>query len=295
MAKRVLITGSTGMLGKDIYSEFAKNGLSVFGVDLIKSSILQNKFQRIGDLTDKEFIISILKEIKPDIIIHCAAIVNLETCENNKELANAVHVNVTKCLAQYKPNETKLIYISTDSVFDGLKGNYKETDKTNPINYYAESKLNGEKEVRFNPNHIIVRTNIFGFNIPLRNSLSEWAIKSFKSNQIISGFDDVIFNAIYTKDLAKAIHQLLKQKFIGTINVASKESISKYEFLKYLALKSSYNDASITKSSIKEMEFKIPRPQNTSLNVNKAKEWCTIPSIYKSIDHFIDNLKMEKI
>jgi dTDP-4-dehydrorhamnose reductase len=293
--KRILITGTSGMLGKDIFYEFVKDDNIVFGVDLKVNPLLPIHLQKIGDLTDKEFVLSILKEVKPDIIIHCAAIVNLETCEKNKELADKIHVDATKLLAQYRPSSTKIIYISTDSVFDGIRGNYTETDQPNPLNYYAKSKLTGENVAKLNPNYIVVRTNIFGFNIPLRSSLAEWAIKSFKTNNKISGFEDVIFNAIYTKDLAVGLRQLVEGNFIGTINIASKGSISKYDFLKYLALKSSYNVANISKSSIKEMDFKINRPDNTTLNVNKAKEYCTIPSVHNSIDHFIDNLKKERI
>jgi dTDP-4-dehydrorhamnose reductase len=293
--KTVLITGTNGMLGKDIYNDLFNKGFIVFGVDLIKNPILPDQFQRIGDLTEKNFIISVLEEINPDIIVHCAAIVNLENCQNNKELAYAVHVNVTKCLAQFKPINTKLIYISTDSVFDGVKGNYKETDKPNPINYYAESKLEGEKMTELNPNHIIIRTNIFGFNIPLRGSLCEWAIKNLQSNRAIKGFPDVVFNAIYTKHLAIIISKLIKIDFNGLINVATINTLTKYEFLSLIIKNMGFDQKLISKSLSININFAVSRPLITNLNTKLLQKIMTVPSMEEGIIDMVKEYKKQII
>jgi dTDP-4-dehydrorhamnose reductase len=293
--KRVLITGTNGMLGKDIYNDLINNDFIVFGVDLIKNSILPDQFQRVGDLTEKDFIISVLEEIKPDIIVHCAAIVNLESCQNNKELAYSVHVNVTKCLAQFKPIRTKLIYISTDSVFDGVKGNYNETDKPNPINYYAESKLEGEKMTKLNPNHIIIRTNIFGFSTPLRGSLSEWAIKNLQNNKPISGFADVVFNAIYTNHLATIISKLIKIDFKGLINVASINALNKYEFLSLLIKNMGFDQKLISKSLSVDINFAVLRPLITNLNTQRLQKLMTVPSMEEGIIDMVTDYEKQRI
>ncbi|MCK4664607.1 MAG: SDR family oxidoreductase [Bacteroidales bacterium] len=285
--KRVLVTGTSGMLGKDIFFELVNNDYIVFGVDLKNNPILPEQFQKIGDLTEKNFTLSVLEKIKPDIIIHCAAVVNLETCQNNKLLAHTVHVDVTNWLAQFKPNDTKLIYISTDSVFDGEKGNYKETDKPHPLNYYAISKLDGEQMAKLNPNHIIIRTNIFGFDNPLRGSLSEWAIKNFQKNTPIQGFTDVIFNAIYTKHLAKIILSLVKSDFRGLINVASKNIVSKYEFLSILINQMGVSQSLISKSLSSEVSFAISRPLITNLDIQQIQQLTTIPTIEEGIKEMV--------
>jgi dTDP-4-dehydrorhamnose reductase len=286
---KILITGHAGMLGKDIFFEFVNNGYIAFGVDLKNIYLLTKNFQKIGDLSDKDFTVSILEEIEPDVIIHCAAIVNLDTCENNKELAHALHVDVTKRLAEFKPNKTKLIYISTDSVFDGKKGNYKETDKPHPLNYYAISKFEGEQMAKLNPNHIIIRTNIFGFNLPLRNSLAEWAIKNLQNNNPIKGFTDIIFNAIYTKHLAEIILNLVEINFCGLINVGSENTINKYEFLSVLAKQMGFSQELISKSLSIDLNFPISRPLITNLDIQQIQKFITIPPIEEGIKDMIND------
>ncbi len=290
---RALITGSSGMLGKDLFFEFEKRGFFVIGVDKEVHPEIPQDLQEIGDLSDEEFTKSVLQKIRPHLIIHCAAIVNLTLCEENKELANKLHTEVTKWLAQYNTNKTKIIYISTDSVFDGKKGNYQENDIPNPLNYYAQSKLSGERSAMLNPNHIVIRTNIFGFNLPLRNSLAEWAIKNLENNVQIKGFDDVYFNAIYTKQLGDIIYQLVKKEFTGLINLASKKFISKFEFLSYLAKKLGYSERLVNKSLIENAIFEIARPLNTTLSVEKASRILKLPTIFEGIDQLVINYKSQ--
>ncbi len=285
--KKVLITGSSGMLGKDIFSSFSKMNYSVFGVDLVKSEKLPDNYQLTGDLTNVFFLSSVLKKIKPDIIIHCAAIVNLHTCEEKKDLAYGLHVKVTQRLAQFNPGKTKIIYISTDSVFDGKKGNYSEEDTPNPLNYYAKSKLEGEKVAQNNPNHIVIRTNIFGFNIPLLNSLAEWAIQNITQKNSIHGFSDVVFNAIYTKHLSKIIVDLVQNNFTGLINVASANSMNKYEFLIKITKALGQPKKLIQESNSKGFNFTVQRPLNTSLNVQKISRLVRLPQMTDGINDMI--------
>lgn len=288
---RILITGSSGMLGKEIFNEFLKNDNNVFGVDLKSNSSLPERAQIVGDLTEKKFVLSVLKDIDPDIIIHCAALVNLDTCEKNKGIADKIHVAATKLLSQYKSGSTKLIYISTDSVFDGKKGNYLETDKPNPINYYAKSKLAGELKAKFNSNHIIIRTNIFGFNTPLKGSLAEWAINNLENNKAIKGFTDVVFNAIYTKHLAKIISTLCSIDYKGTINIASANKVSKYEFLRLLSQELNFSKLLLGESTSKDINFTIPRPKITSLNTDKIQKITILPSVEEGIIDLVNDYK----
>jgi dTDP-4-dehydrorhamnose reductase len=267
--KKILITGSSGMLGKDIYSIFAKsNNFSVYGLDKIADKRIPNENQFIGDLTDDEFLTGVLKTCKPNIIIHCAAIVNLQTCETDKELANSVHVESTRVMANFNSIKSKLIYVSTDSVFDGEKGNYLETDETCPLNYYAKSKILGEDAAKINPNHLVIRTNIFGYNIPLKKSIVEWAIENFNQENKVSGFTDIIFNAIYTKHFAKILFKLVENDIIGTINLASSNIMSKYSFLKYFKCIYSGNSELIESSLSEKIKFDIDlvTTRNSGLN-----------------------------
>lgn len=288
MINSIIITGSSGMLGKDIYSIFAKsNNFTVYGLDKIAHKRIPNENQFIGDLTDVEFLTGVLKTCKPSIIIHCAAIVNLQLCETNKALADSVHVESTRLMANFNPIKTKLVFVSTDSVFDGEKGNYLETDETSPLNYYAKSKLLGEEITKINPNHLVIRTNIFGYNIPLKKSLAEWAIENFNQVNKVSGFTDIIFNAIYTKHFAKLLFKLVENDIIGTINLASSNIMSKYSFLKYFKCIYSGNAELIEPSLFEKINFDIKRPKNTTLNMSKLMNITYVPTIEEGINELV--------
>lgn len=288
---KLLVTGSSGMLGKDIVEIFTNNTkFKIHGFDLIKSKNSNVNFcQHILDITDLRQLREKLEEIKPEIIIHTAAIVNLKLCEDNFSLANKIHVDVSREFAKTK---AKIIYISTDSIFNGKKGDYSELAIPDPINNYAKTKYLGELAIQANnQNHIIIRTNIFGFNLPLKGSIVEWALNCFEKNEDINGFVDVFFNAIYTKHLAVAINQLVEIDFKGIINIGSTNTFSKYEFLRILAQKNGFQLSKIKETSIGDINFEIPRPTNTVLNIDKAQEFINLPSIEEGLELLIHDFK----
>jgi dTDP-4-dehydrorhamnose reductase len=289
--KKVLVTGASGMLGSSIVEKFLNEGWFVYGFDKTsRLKSLSNYKEELFDLTDLELLKEKLSLINPDLIIHAAAIVNLNTCEINNELAIKLHIDSSRVLASLG---AKIIYISTDSVFNGKKGDYTEESIPDPLNNYARTKLIGEYAVSANnPNHIIIRTNIFGYSLPLKGSFCEWAIKSFENKENINGFDDVIFNAIYTKHLAERIFKIVDTDLKGIINIASADYISKYQFLKYLALKFEESDERVNKTISSDFHFQIARPLNTTLNISKAQKIFSIPSIYEGIDQmYADYIK----
>lgn len=268
---RILVTGSSGMLGKDIVEVLSSDAdRSVFGFDRAANPYLSANHQVIGDLTDLRFLSSSLDKINPDVIIHCAAIVNVDECETNKRAAEALHHDVTEILARYKSGSTRFIHISTDSVFDGQESDYTEEDMPNPINYYAKTKRDGEIVVlENNHNAVVIRTNIYGFHLEHGKSLVEWAIDNLKQGKSISGFTDVYFNPVYTKQLGEVIRDIIPLKYFkGILNVASKEYLSKHEFLLRIAQQFNFNTDLITKNSVKKFQFSAPRPVNTTLNVD---------------------------
>jgi dTDP-4-dehydrorhamnose reductase len=269
---KVLITGSGGMLGKDIFYLFSEDkNFIVYGLDKLPLEKLDN--QIAIDLLDENSLRKTLEKIKPDIIIHCAAMVNVDECEKNKKSAFDLNVRTTDFLSQYQPLNTKFVYISTDSVFDGQTGNYSEESSPNPLNYYAITKLEGEKCVQKNNRQaIILRTNIYGFHHRKGNSLVEWAIENFRNNQSVNGFTDVIFNPVYTKQLARIIKLCLEKNFTGILNVASDSVLSKYDFLIKLADAFGYSSELVKKTSVDLFNFTASRPKNTCLNVQKLKK-----------------------
>lgn len=268
--QKVLITGAAGMLGSAIANRMLNDkNFKIYGTGRSNANTLYSYTK--ADLLNDEGLNQLINSTKPDIIIHCAANVNLNDCELNKPEANKIHVDVTKKLASYKPGKCRFIYISTDSVFDGKQGNYSEEDKTSPLNHYALSKLEGEEAaIEANHNSLIIRTNIYGFNHNKNgNSLFEWIYKNLKSHHSISGFTDIYFNPLYTVQLAELIITLINKNITGSINAGCKEKISKYQFALFVADAFKFERSLIKASLSDEMPSILQRPKNTTLNINK--------------------------
>ena len=258
---KILILGSSGMLGREFVNIF-KSKYEVYGIDINNIENLGDRYFCINLLNQKE-IEQFLEKKLFDIIINSVAIVDLKKCETDKKLAEDLHVNLNKSFIEYcNKNNTKYIYISTDSVFDGEIGNYKEDSIVRPLNNYAYTKFLGEKEVEKIKNHIIVRTNILGYT-ENQNSLFKWAYENLKDNIEINGFEDVIFSPISVFRLSELIDELVKINYQGLINVVNDTVLSKYEFLNILK-EMMLSNSKINKVKIQNTD--IIRHKNTSLN-----------------------------
>jgi dTDP-4-dehydrorhamnose reductase len=210
---------------------------------------------------------------KPDIIINCAALTNLEQIESNSKKAYLVNAYGVKNIADVcKRNKIKMIHISTDSVFDGTQGMYSESDIPNPVNEYAKSKKLGEDFVKnILDDYIIIRTNFYGFNSE-ENFLFNWVLKNLKNKQPIIGFSDVMFNPLEIRNLINMIYELMNKDFMGIIHLASNEVISKYEFIIEVAKILNLDSELIVKGNIKNSNLIAKRPLNTSLSNQQAKK-----------------------
>jgi dTDP-4-dehydrorhamnose reductase len=292
---KILITGFSGMLGADIAEIFTYNlSNQVFGICRNYSETKLKNINEINiDVTNINAFSKVLKEIKPNLIIHCAALVDVDKCELEKEYADNLHARFLDSILIHSPN-SKLIYISTDSVFDGETGNYLENSIPNPLNYYASSKFLGENRIiEFHKNFLIIRTNIFGFHYPSKPSLVEWALSKLLNNESIGGFNDVYFNPIYTKHLAEIIYKLNESKTSGILNIGTDLQISKYQFLIKLAKGFSINTNLIEEKSVKNVRFTAKRPLNTTLSTAKLENIIGyIPSIDNGINQLIADYKL---
>ncbi|UCD55159.1 MAG: SDR family oxidoreductase [Candidatus Omnitrophota bacterium] len=270
--KKLLITGASGMLGSNLVSEIGKR-YEVFGLYRNHPNPeLKNQFK--VDITDHEKLKRVIDSVRPDFFVHTAALTNVDTCERDFDLARATNSLATRDLASIlKPYGTRFIYISTESVFDGKKGNYNETDTPRPINNYAKTKHEGEVFVeQLSDNFVIIRTTIFGWNhVKEPGSFAEWVYKSLRDKQTIKMFTDVMFSPITVNTLSLLIDKLLQMDFTGTLNIGSKDSLSKCKFGIFLAGLFGFDRSSIMPISVDSFKFAAKRPKNVSLNVSKAE------------------------
>ena len=269
---RIGITGASGMLGTALLSQISKSQ-EVFATS--RNVGIQNKNINWDcfDLTNFKFLERWLDKIKPNLVIHCAAIVNVDFCEENLDLTTALHVKTTELIAKYMThNNGRLIYISTDSVFDGNKKNsYKETDTVNPLNIYAKTKLQGEKYVQSINNGLVLRTSIIGLRQNRSNSLAEWILQKLVQDSSLNLFHDVYFSPISVQELSVIIDKIIQKPIYGLYHCGSSDSISKYEFGKKMSEIFQLTDAKLNKISIDSLNFRSKRPKNMSLNVSKIK------------------------
>ena len=177
MAK-ILVTGASGLLGLNFCYQMFENH-QITGV--INQNPLKNvPFEVIKeDLSHPQIVLKLIDEIKPDVILHCAAMANIDQCETRPDRAERVNAELPNELAYHtKKQGIKLVHISTDAVFDGENGYYNENDKPNPLGVYAKTKLAGEEGVtNENPDAIIARVNFYGWSLNGKRSLSEFFLQ----------------------------------------------------------------------------------------------------------------------
>ena len=170
---RLLVTGASGLLGLNLAIEASREN-EVFGS--VNRNLLKNApFTVIqSDLTQPGSLRELLEQSRPDWVVNCAALANLESCEAQPDLAEKLNIELPEKLANYvAKGGARLVHVSTDAVFDGKRGNYSEADQPNPLSKYAQTKFEGEQVVlSANPEAIVARVNLFGWSLSGRRSFS---------------------------------------------------------------------------------------------------------------------------
>lgn len=268
---KILVTGGSGLLGSavsvyfgnyyDVVSTYASHKIEIKGC---KAAYL--------DITDAKATKDFIKKHKPDAIIHTAAIVSVDACEKNPELAYKLHVEGTRNIVNAcKNSNCKIIYISTDYIFDGKKGMYKETDKAMPINYYGKTKLEGESLVDLSKDAVI-RTSIFGWNaVKEKKSFSTWIHDELSNGRKVEMFTDQIKSLILVNDLAAVLRDIIERKISGILNITSTDAVSKYEFALKMAEAFGFDKGLVKPIKNKDFPGFEKRPFDVSLDVSKAK------------------------
>lgn len=269
MAEKALVIGS-GFLGSHIIDILKNSGINTVGThfNLNNDEIMKVDVRNINSIND------CVAKIKPDLIINCAAITQLDFLEKNPQLASSVNADGAKNVATVsKRNKIRLAHISTDGIFDGKRGMYSEEDIPNPINVYAKSKAEGEKLVReISDDYVIIRTNFYGFDKNGR-FLFNWILNMLKQHKQIIGFSDVIFAPLEVSNLGEMIKEISMKSYCGIIHLASDEILSKYQFALQIAEIFELNKDLIKEGSVDDYkDFVAKRPKNTSLINKKAKQ-----------------------
>lgn len=293
--KKVVVTGSNGLLGQSLVNLLLKeNNYQVIGFSRGQNRSGRKDFSYVSiDITDKTLLLTTLTKYQPDVIVNTAAMTNVDACETNKEACRELNINVVESLKNYsEKNDTHLIHISTDFIFDGKKGNYTETDTPNPLSYYGWSKLQSENILTNSTvNYTILRTIlVFGKVYDMsRSNIVLWVKQSLEEGKEITIVNDQYRMPTYVEDLALACKLSIDKKAYGVFNVSSNTLLSIYEIAIQIAKVFELNSELIKPISTATLNQKANRPYKTGFDLTK-----TIKVLGFEPKSFIENLQKFK-
>lgn len=268
--KRIMVTGASGLMGINLALRASEND-HVVGVTYSQS--LQGvPFEVIrADLTNELEIEKAIEQANPDLIFNCAAMASLDACEKNPLIAERLNTILPARLAEWCYNaQIPFVHFSTDAIFDGAKGNYREEDNPNPLSVYAKLKVDGEQAVleRFSK-ALVVRVNFYGFSVSGSRSLAEFFLYNLAAGLSVNGFTDVLFCPLLVQDLVDILLRMVEKKLSGIYHLVSPQSLSKYEFGVAIARMFDLNENLITPISVEEGGLQAKRSQNLTLCIDK--------------------------
>lgn len=285
---RLLITGASGLLGSNLARDLATRR-QVFGVAHQHEANLPGVEMRTADLSVDGAAEQLLDEVRPELVIHCAAAAQVDACESDPEWALRLNRDMARRVARSAMVVgAGLIHISTDAVFDGRTGGYRESDPPSPVNVYGRSKLAGEQAVlEENPDALVVRTNIFGWNLAHKRNLAEWFLERIGAGERTPGFTAVWFSPMLVNHLTDVLMQL-SGRANGILHVAGRTCLSKYEFGRKLAERFGYDPQLIEPALVDDAKLDAERGSRLCLDCGLAESILgrEMPSVQAGIDRF---------
>lgn len=267
---RILITGVSGLLGINFAQEMMGKH-EVIGLD--RGKLTRAPYKVIHqDLLNPAAMDPILDATQPDWLINCAALADLEACEDNPDIARRLNADLPRHLARAcRSRNISFAQISTDAVFDGEKdGFYSEEDKPNPQGVYASTKLEGERNVLTeNPASIVARVNFYGWSLGNRRSLAEFFHYNLSNNKSMSGFTDILFCPMLVNDTARRLAKMLGRSLSGLYHLVGLQAMSKYQFGVEIARKFNLRESEISPKSIHSSRLTVRRSHNLWLSTHK--------------------------
>jgi dTDP-4-dehydrorhamnose reductase len=269
---KAVITGASGLLGAKLSELATKTGYNVHS--LYKSHPCTSSNPEQVDITDQAAVRKVFADTTPDVVFHTASLTDVDLCERDPKLAMKVNGEATGFIAEAcQESGSYLVYVSTDYVFDGMRGQYSEEDEPAPINAYGRSKLFGEEEMaRHSPRGCVARTSVvYGWGRSYRPNFATWVHSKLAANERVRVVRDQFASPTLNTHLARMLLEVAELQMNGVLHVAGSTRISRYEFAVMLAKQFGFNEDLVTPIQAEAANWKARRPLDSSLNVSKAK------------------------
>ena len=279
--KRILIIGGTGLVGSKL-SEFSREyGFESFSTYNARPLDSGNSVRL--DVTDRTATIELARKVRPDVIVDTHALHNVDYCETHREEARRVNVDGTRNLVDAARGAgSRLLYVSTDYVFDGTRGGYREDDPTTPLSYYAENKVEAENIVSTLPSFIIARPSvIYGWNAMEKSAtpsssgktvnFAMFVLDKFARHETVRAVNDQYSSPTFADNLALALLKLAGMDVNGVFHVAGRSCLSRFDFAVKAANIFDYSPDLIQKVSSSDFKQVAKRPTNSCLSIEKAE------------------------
>lgn len=270
--KKVVITGAGGLLGSHLVRMLSSSNLMEIEGWTSSAIVLNDNRLRMVDITNPNEVERAFYQFMPDCVIHCAAMTDVDLCESNREIARRINYDVTKNIVSLcRINNVKLIFLSTDYVFNGNNGPYTEDAPLNPINYYGLTKAWSEQYIQeMLSDWMILRTTVLFSEITKIKSFFSWVIQMLQQGKVVNAAIDQYGNPTYVGGISSAIVNLIRNDCKGIFNVAGTEWINRYEFAVKIAQVFGYRESLIHAVTSDQLFQKAPRPKYGGFNVKKV-------------------------
>jgi len=289
----ILLTGATGLLGRCLLNGFLRT-TQVIGIARTKSDGVLSV-----DLTDFNAIRSVIEHYRPRVILHAAAMTDVDGCERDRSLAWKINVEATRNLVDAvnleMPN-AKIVYLSTDQVYAG-PGPSREY-QANPQTIYALTKKWAEDIALTRENSLVLRINFLAPGLPHRPGFADWVLKSLSQQQSITLFEDAMCNPLYVDDFNTILPELIMRDVRGTLNVGAHGSgMSKADLALTLARQLNLPTRSISIGRLADSHLPVQRPFDTRMDITAVEQILgfELPNLHQVIKSVAQSWNRRKV
>lgn len=273
---RILVTGSNSLLGKALW-ESAPPNANLLLTDLPDKKISHPVFAcEPLDVTEKPQVTRLVKRFKPQVILHLAALSNVDFCEHHPKQAYAVNVQGTKnIIGSAKRIGAKILFTSSNGIFNGTKAPYNERHRPKPIHSYGKTKFQAEKLIQQSKIPCIITRLITMYGWPpegARQNPVTWTLKKLENSETLHMVSDCFINPLYAASAAEAIWKLIQADLNGIYHIAGKTRVNRYTWTVEIAKTFSYDTRNIKPVASSFFPQLTPRPRNTCFDTRKIQK-----------------------